>query len=227
MTSCNGVNIGAVKADTLITNNIHSFSTQLDIAVPRLIVDSADNVVRLNYHDLSYDFSEVVSVLTTAPGYFDISPTNATNVALIQAIMKSQGAFVAASSALHVDTISQFYTAAGSNVRVFLRSQYQFPPNSTITIQVRTVSGAGIKIDNYDDNDQSLRWTPNGGYTANCLVNQPRWNVSGGNLTLSRNNVSYVFGIDDNGDLNLFKLSLDTYGNEAANWVTGFVSIAP
>jgi predicted protein tyrosine phosphatase len=137
-----------------------------------------------------------------------------------------------ANRAFAVVDMTEYANAERRYVEVFIDSTERWMDFTTATFMFTNmgdadVDGAGMQIAtvaprlpvtaNAADYERSIKWraedswfTAAGVPTPNTPARRPRWEVSGGNLLIrAGGTVSYLFGVSDDGKLQLFKVTKD------------------
>jgi hypothetical protein len=213
--------------------------TNADVFIDAPLVKFSGNVQTKMLHLGYEDNRAGVQVSTTGVGYFDVSPSSDPSITdVFQKLVDTCGKFVVSDAAgakvsLVAIKLEEVFTQDPvlgplHLVRVTLSTPDVIAPATTVKLQFTplqdsTMDGAGMTIDHVfqympagGDYKQSIEWHSMDGLfqsDGNLITDVPsrsRWEVAGGNLMIRGvNDTSFMFGIDDAGNLNVYKVVND------------------
>ena len=229
---------GNISVSQIVTNNVTSNTGFVTVSPGVINLNALNTFINVTIYD-------------SAPGSFTVIGTTIYDEEMLRAMLYTHYFYITVNGNDGTTVYSDIrYNILTSKEELFLDplahrftftydSTDWFQINSTATIIVRN-EGCGMIVNptsiDYNPTNaepwvfqQSVRMYNNSGYfDANTswntnVLTQPRWEISGGNLMMkNHSSVRYMFAIDFNGSLVLYKVTLDGTGAEILSVVNVF-----
>ena len=229
---------GNISVSQIVTNNVTSNTGYVTVSPGVINLNALNTFINVTIYD-------------SAPGSFTVIGTTIYDEEMLRAMLYTHYFYITVNGNDGTTVYSDIrYNILTSKEELFLDplahrftftydSTDWFQINSTATIIVRN-EGCGMIVNptsiDYNPTNaepwvfqQSVRMYNNSGYfDANTswntnVLTQPRWEISGGNLMMkNHSSVRYMFAIDFNGSLVLYKVTLDGTGAEILSVVNVF-----